>query len=51
MVDLAKHIVEQNSGHFEPVKFEDHYEAALQDLLEKKQKGSTHCQDGSAVSQ
>jgi non-homologous end joining protein Ku len=24
---------------FEPAKFEDHYEAALQELLEKKQKG------------
>jgi DNA end-binding protein Ku len=39
MLDLAKHIVEQKSGHFEPDKFEDHYEKALQDLLEKKQKG------------
>jgi len=39
MLDLAKHIVEQKSGHFEPDKFEDHYEAALQDLLSKKQKG------------
>jgi DNA end-binding protein Ku len=39
MLDLAKHIVEQKSGHFEPKKFEDHYEAALQELLEKKQKG------------
>ena len=39
MLDLAKHIVEQKSGHFEPDKFEDHYEAALQDLLNKKQKG------------
>src|SRR5438128_5856109 len=39
MLDLAKHIVEQKSGHFEPQKFEDHYEAALQDLLSKKQKG------------
>jgi DNA end-binding protein Ku len=39
MLDLAKHIVEQKSGHFEPEKFEDHYEAALQDLLTKKQKG------------
>src|SRR5215203_2708031 len=38
MLDLAKHIVEQKSGHFEPKKFEDHYEAALQELLEKKQK-------------
>jgi len=26
MLDLAKHIVEQKSGHFEPEKFEDHYE-------------------------
>jgi DNA end-binding protein Ku len=39
MLDLAKHIVETKSGHFEPDKFEDHYEAALQDLLNKKQKG------------
>lgn len=39
MLDLAKHIVEQKSGHFEPTKFEDHYEHALQELLDKKQKG------------
>ena len=39
MLDLAKHIVESKSGHFDPSKFEDHYEAALQELLEKKQKG------------
>lgn len=39
MLDLAKHIVEQKAGHFDPAKFEDHYEAALQDLLAKKQKG------------
>jgi DNA end-binding protein Ku len=39
MLDLAKHIVEQKSGHFDPEKFEDHYEAALQELLSKKQKG------------
>ena len=26
-------------GHFDPSKFEDHYEAALQELLENKQKG------------
>ena len=37
--DHAKHIVETKSGHFEPDKFEDHYEAALQDLLEKKKNG------------
>jgi DNA end-binding protein Ku len=39
MMDLAKHIVEQKAGHFEPAKFEDHYEAALQELLTKKQNG------------
>ena len=39
MLDLAKHIVETKSGHFEPSQFEDHYEAALQDLLEKKKNG------------
>lgn len=39
MLDLAKHIVETKAGHFEPAKFQDHYEAALQELLEKKQKG------------
>jgi DNA end-binding protein Ku len=39
MLDLAKHIVEQKSGHFDPDKFEDHYEKALQELLERKQKG------------
>jgi DNA end-binding protein Ku len=39
MLDLAKHIVETKSGHFQPAQFEDHYEAALQDLLEKKKNG------------
>ena len=38
MLDLAKHIVEQKSGHFEPEKFEDHYERALQELLDHKRK-------------
>jgi DNA end-binding protein Ku len=39
MLDLARHIVEQKSGHFDPGKFEDHYEAALTELLQRKQKG------------
>src|SRR4051794_17344732 len=39
MLDLAKHIVEQKSGHFDSSRFEDHYEKALQELLDKKQKG------------
>ena len=39
MMDLARHIVETKSGHFEPEKFEDHYEDALKELVEKKSKG------------
>src|SRR5689334_26530 len=39
MMDLAKHIVETKSCHFKPDKFEDHYEAALKSLIEKKSKG------------
>jgi DNA end-binding protein Ku len=39
MLDLAKHIVDQKSGHFDPERFEDNYENALNELLAKKQKG------------
>src|ERR1700754_2643788 len=39
MLDLAKHIVEQKSGHFEPETFEDHYEDALNELLAQKKQG------------
>jgi len=39
MLELASHIVETKSGHFEPEKFEDHYEDALKGLLKKKQAG------------
>ena len=39
MMDLAKHIVETKTGHFEPEKFKDHYETALKELVEKKMKG------------
>ena len=39
MLDLAKHIVEQRSGDFEPGKFEDRYEPALVDLVNKKRNG------------
>src|SRR4051794_8056112 len=41
MLDLAKHIVQQKSGHFEPEKFEDHYEAALTELINKKRSGES----------
>jgi len=39
MLDLAIHIVETKRGKFDPAKFEDHYEGALKELIQKKQKG------------
>jgi DNA end-binding protein Ku len=39
MLDLAKHIVEQKSGEFDPEKFEDRYETALTDLIDAKRAG------------
>ena len=39
MLDLATHIVNTKSGHFDPSQFQDRYENALIDLLEKKEAG------------
>jgi len=39
MLDLAKHIVNQKSGQFEPAKFEDQYETALVELINQKRAG------------
>ena len=39
MLELATHIVQSKSGHFKPDKFEDRYEAALRDLIKRKQQG------------
>jgi DNA end-binding protein Ku len=39
MLDLAKHIVNQKAGRFEPEKFEDHYESALVELINSKRAG------------
>ena len=39
MLDLARHIVEQKAGSFDPEEFEDHYETALIDLINKKRSG------------
>jgi DNA end-binding protein Ku len=39
MLDLAKHIVNQKAGKFEPAKFEDQYEAALVELINQKRAG------------
>src|SRR5687768_13300973 len=39
MLDLAKHIVQTKSGHFDPDKFEDRYETALRDVIKRKAAG------------
>jgi DNA end-binding protein Ku len=39
MLDLALHIVETKRGDFEPEKFEDQYEQALKEIIEKKAAG------------
>ena len=39
MLDLARHIVNQKAGRFDPEKFEDHYETALVDLINLKRAG------------
>ena len=39
MLDLAAHIVQTKSGHFDPAQFDDRYENALIDLLKKKEAG------------
>lgn len=41
MLDLAKHIVETKTGEFDPARFEDHYEDALTDLINRKRNGET----------
>lgn len=39
MIEIARKIIEQRAGDFEPDKFEDRYENALRDLIRRKQKG------------
>jgi DNA end-binding protein Ku len=39
MLDLALHIVETKRGDFDPEAFQDEYEDALKELIEKKAKG------------
>ena len=41
MLDLARHIVNQKAGRFEPAKFEDQYETALVDLINRKRSGKS----------
>jgi DNA end-binding protein Ku len=39
MIEIARKIIEQKEGDFEPEKFEDRYENALRDLIRRKEKG------------
>jgi DNA end-binding protein Ku len=39
MIEIARKIIEQQEGAFEPQKFQDRYENALRDLIRRKQKG------------
>jgi DNA end-binding protein Ku len=39
MLQLAEHILEQKRGHFDPAKFEDRYEDALEALIKAKRAG------------
>ncbi|MET4482053.1 Ku protein [Bradyrhizobium sp. F1.13.3] len=39
MLDLARHIVNQKAGRFDPEEFEDHYETALIELINQKRAG------------
>jgi len=39
MIEIARKIIEQQEGAFEPDKFEDRYENALRDLIRRKEKG------------
>jgi Ku protein len=39
MTELAAHIVDSKSAHFDPKSFEDHYETALVEMLRAKQAG------------
>lgn len=39
MVDIARRIIEQKAGPFDPDQFVDRYEEALKSLIASKQKG------------
>jgi DNA end-binding protein Ku len=39
MLEIAEHIIERKTGHFEPTRFSDRYEEAVVGLLKAKQAG------------
>lgn len=41
MLDLAQHIVQQKTAEFDQSKFDDRYESALVELINKKRAGAT----------
>jgi DNA end-binding protein Ku len=41
MLDLAKHIINTKQGVFDPAQFQDHYEAAVAELVKAKIEGRT----------
>src|ERR1700738_3861346 len=49
MLDLARHIVNQKAGRFEPAKVEDHYETALVDLINSKARRQANHAKGAAA--
>ena len=40
MLDLAKQLIRQKMGHFEPSEFRDRYQDALRDLITAKVQGA-----------
>ncbi|MGY3647578.1 Ku protein [Bradyrhizobium sp. LM4.3] len=48
MLDLAKHIVNQKAGHFEPEKFEDQYETAPHRSHQPEARRQTHHRESSS---
>jgi DNA end-binding protein Ku len=39
MIEIAEKIIEQQEGPFEPSEFKDRYEAALRDIIRRKERG------------
>jgi DNA end-binding protein Ku len=39
MIEIARKIIEQKEGAFDPDQFKDRYETALRDLIRRKEKG------------
>ncbi|MEP9374095.1 hypothetical protein [Mesorhizobium sp. KR1-2] len=40
MTEIASLLIDKKTSHFDPPKFEDHYEEALRELIEAKRTGA-----------